>query len=50
MANETKKYHFEGKRKDAKGKGVYVVLELKTGKILEWDEATYKKNQSQVES
>ena len=49
MASDTKKYHFEGKKKDTKGKDVYVVVELKTGKVLEWGEATFKKNESEVE-
>lgn len=49
MADKTKKYHFEGKKKDAKGKDVYIVIELKTGKVLEWNEDTFKKNESEVE-
>lgn len=49
MADKSKKYHFEGKRKDAKGNPVWVVVELKTGKVLEWDETTYKKHESEVE-
>lgn len=50
MADKNKKYHFEGKKKDVKGKPIYVVIEIKTGKVLEWDEATYKKNESEVEN
>lgn len=49
MADKTKKYHFEGKKKDAKGKDAYVVIESKTKKVLEWNENTYKKNESEVE-
>lgn len=43
------KYHFEGTKNDQAGNKVYMVLELKTKKILEWNEKTFKKNESQVE-
>ena len=43
------KYHFEGTKNDQAGNKVYMVLELKTNKILEWSEKTFKKNESQVE-
>jgi len=43
------KYHFEGTRQDDAGKTIYMVLELKTGKFLEWTEAVFNKNKVQVE-
>jgi len=43
------KYHFEGTKSDQDGNKVYMVLELKTTKILEWNEKTFKKNEFQVE-
>lgn len=43
------KYHFEGIKAGDKGKKVYMVIELKTGKILDWDEKIFKKNESQIE-
>ncbi len=43
------KYHFEGTKNNQSGNKVYMVVELKTGKILEWNENTFKKNESQVE-
>lgn len=43
------KYHFEGTKSDQDGNKVYMVLELKTNKILEWNEKTFLKNESQVE-
>jgi hypothetical protein len=43
------KYHFEGTKNDQNGNKVYMVVELKTGNILEWSEKTFKKNESQVE-
>jgi len=43
------KYHFEGTNNDQAGNKVYMVLDLKTNKILEWNEKTFKKNESQVE-
>lgn len=46
---QPKKYHFEGKKKDEAGKDVYVVIDLKTRKVLEWNEAFFKKNESLVE-
>lgn len=49
VKKQSKKYHFEGKRKDAKGNDVYVVIDLKTRKVLEWNEASFKKNESLIE-
>jgi hypothetical protein len=43
------KYHFEGTKNNKSGNKVYMVVELKTSKILEWNEKTFKKNESQVE-
>ena len=43
------KYHFEGTKQDDAGKTIYMVLELKTGKFLEWTEAVFNKNKVQVE-
>lgn len=43
------KYHFEGTKTDKRGKAIYVVVELKSGKVLEWSESTFKKNKSQIE-
>jgi len=43
------KYHFEGQSVDEKGKKVYLVTEIKTGKSHQWDEAEFKKKESQVE-
>lgn len=43
------KYHFEGAKNDQAGNKVYMVLELKTGKVLEWSEKIFSKNKSQVE-
>lgn len=43
------KYHFEGTKNDQNENKVYMVVELKTGKILEWDEKTFKRKESQVE-
>ena len=43
------KYHFEGTKNDQNESKVYMVVELKTGIILEWSEKTFKKNESQVE-
>ncbi len=43
MADKKPKYHFEGKRKNARGKEVYVVMELKTNKMLELDEKAFNK-------
>lgn len=47
---QSKKYHFEGKRKNETGEDVYVVIDLKTNKVLEWDKATFKKNEALVEN
>lgn len=41
MANKKPKYHFEGKRKDANGKDVYVLVEIKTKKQIEVDQETF---------
>lgn len=49
MTQIQKKYHFEGKRTDKKGNDVYVVIEIKTGKVLEWNEATFEKNKQYIE-
>lgn len=43
MTDKKPKYHFEGKRKNLKGKEVYVVIELKTNKILELDKGAFDK-------
>lgn len=43
------KYHFEGTKNDQNGNKVYMVVELKTGKILEWSEKNFKRKESQVE-
>ena len=43
------KYHFEGTKQDDTGKTIYMVLELKTGKVLDWTEAEFNKNKVQVE-
>lgn len=43
------KYHFEGTKQDETGKTIYMVVELKTGKILDWTEAQFNKNKVQVE-
>jgi len=45
----TKKYHFEGNKKDIKGNPVYVVIKLKTGELLEWDQKTYDANKGEIE-
>lgn len=43
------KYHFEGTKQSESGKTIYMVLELKTQKTLEWSEETFNKNKSKVE-
>lgn len=43
------KYHFEGTKQDDAGNTIYIVLELKTGQILEWTEAIFNKNKAQIE-
>lgn len=43
------KYHFEGTKQSESGKTIYMVLDLKTGKTLEWPEETFNKNKSKVE-
>jgi hypothetical protein len=49
MKNPKPKYHFEGIKKDEKGKDIYCVLDFKTGELLEWSEKTYEKNKRFVE-
>jgi len=49
MRNQKLKYHFEGIRKNKKGKEVFCVSDLKTGKLLEWSKQTYEKNKKLVE-
>ncbi len=46
---ENPKYHFEGTKQSESGKTIYMVLDLKTGKTLEWSEETFNKNKSKVE-
>ena len=43
------KYHFEGTKQDNAGSTIYIVLELKSGQILEWTEEIFNKNKAQVE-
>jgi hypothetical protein len=43
------KYHFEGTKTNEDGETIYVVVKLKTGKVLEWSEKLFKKNKSQIE-
>jgi len=43
------KYHFEGQKINKAGETVYMVIVIKTEELLEWDEATFKKNQSLIE-
>jgi hypothetical protein len=43
------KFHFEGTKTDKHGDTIYLVIELRTGKQLEWNEETFKKNESLVE-
>lgn len=43
------KYHFEGTKQSESDKTIYMVLDLKTGKTLEWSEETFNKNKSKVE-
>lgn len=43
------RYHFEGQKTNGDGETIYVVIAIKTGELLEWDEATFKKNQSLIE-
>lgn len=43
------KYHFEGTKQDDTGSTIYIVLELKTGQILEWTEEIFNKNKAQIE-
>lgn len=50
MKNPKPKYHFEGKRKNGKGKEVWCISDLKTKELLEWDEKTYEKNKKYIEA
>ena len=43
------KYHFEGTKQDNTGSTIYIVLELKSGQILEWTEEIFNKNKAQIE-
>ena len=43
------KYHFEGTKQRESGKTIYMVLDLKTRKTLEWSEETFNKNKSKVD-
>lgn len=43
------KYHFEGQKTNEAGKTIYMVIVIKTGELLEWDETTFKKNQLLIE-
>ena len=43
------KYHFEGTKQSESGKTIYMVLDLKTEKTLEWSEETFNKNKLKVE-
>ena len=45
----TKKYHFEGSKKDTNGNTVYVVSDLKTGELLEWVQKTYDAHKGEIE-
>jgi hypothetical protein len=49
MVTTKAKYHFEGSKKDTKGNTVYVVIELKTGKLFEWDPKTYEVHKEEIE-
>lgn len=48
-APKNPKYHFEGQKMNEAGETVYMVIVMKTEEILEWDEATFNKNQSLIE-
>ena len=41
MTDKKPKFHFEGKRKNPKGKDVYVLIELATKKQIEVDQETF---------
>ncbi len=41
MADKKPKYHFEGKRKNAQGKEIYVLIEIRTNKQTEVDKETF---------
>jgi len=43
-APKNPKYHFEGQKTNEAGKTIYMVIVIKTGELLEWDEPTFKKN------
>lgn len=45
MTDKKTKFHFEGKRKNPKGKEVYVLIELATRKQIEVDAGTYAKKE-----
>jgi hypothetical protein len=49
MVTTKTKYHFEGSKKDTKGNPVYVISELKTGELLEWDQKTYDAHKEEIE-
>ena len=49
MVTTKTKYHFEGSKKDTKGNPVYVVSDLKTGELLEWDQKTYDAHKGEIE-
>ncbi|KKR59709.1 MAG: hypothetical protein UX50_C0018G0009 [Candidatus Beckwithbacteria bacterium GW2011_GWA1_46_30] len=48
-APKNPKYHFEGQKTSEAGKTIYMVIVIKTGELLEWDEAIFKKNQALIE-
>lgn len=41
------RFHFEGQRKAPDGKPIYVLMEIKSGEIVEVAESTFKKYQQQ---
>lgn len=45
MADKKPKFHLEGKRKDAKGKDVYVLIEIATKKQIEVDAGAFAKKE-----
>lgn len=49
MVTTKTKYHFEGSKKDIRGNPVYVVSDLKTGELLEWDQKTYDSHKGEIE-
>lgn len=48
-APKNPKYHFEGQKTNEVRETVYMVIVIKTGELLEWDETTFKKNQALIE-